>query len=121
MGASRRVGPLLAGLLLIIAASAALAGRWAPSADRDAAIRAPRGPARPAPARQRPLPLLLPAARRAAPRDCGAAPAAAPPHRARRTRCRRPRHRGTRLYDVLGVPQDADDRLIKKAYKRHAL
>ena len=29
--------------------------------------------------------------------------------------------RSTKLYDVLGVPTDADDRTIKKAYKKQAL
>lgn len=29
--------------------------------------------------------------------------------------------RSTRLYDALGIPPDADDRVIKKAYKRQAL
>ncbi|GBF92518.1 disulfide isomerase [Raphidocelis subcapitata] len=29
--------------------------------------------------------------------------------------------RGTRLYDALGIPPDADERVIKKAYKRQAL
>jgi hypothetical protein len=29
--------------------------------------------------------------------------------------------RDTKLYDVLGVAADADDRTLKKAYKRQAL
>lgn len=29
--------------------------------------------------------------------------------------------RDKKFYDILGVPEDADDRIIKKAYKKQAL
>jgi DnaJ-class molecular chaperone len=29
--------------------------------------------------------------------------------------------RDKKYYDILGVPEDADDRIIKKAYKKQAL